>query len=161
MSYLLCRECDQVFKSQKEMQQPDREQISYVADNSTASDTDVKKIFCTFFDDLSNGTWNLSTRTYSPRNCTLRPITSEQAQKCLGNRGLLFMGDSQMRDLGTGFAFFLNGTDVMQAADKKMDVKVSILKLYTWFSLFQVTHNTWKVHPIFNVHFYSKPQKVC
>eukprot|EP00607_Mallomonas_marina_P005170 CAMPEP_0182429602 /NCGR_PEP_ID=MMETSP1167-20130531/31472_1 /TAXON_ID=2988 /ORGANISM="Mallomonas Sp, Strain CCMP3275" /LENGTH=262 /DNA_ID=CAMNT_0024613521 /DNA_START=52 /DNA_END=837 /DNA_ORIENTATION=- len=45
------------------------------------------------------------------------------ARKCLGNRTLAFIGDSQIRDLSVGVAYLLLGQDVMSSSEDKFDSK--------------------------------------
>mmetsp|Transcript_26501 Transcript_26501/g.36496 ORF Transcript_26501/g.36496 Transcript_26501/m.36496 type:complete len:333 (-) Transcript_26501:29-1027(-) len=63
-------------------------------------------------------------RTFVPYgNCPYRQFTSEEARKCVGNRTLLFTGDSQIRDIGIGVGLFLQGQNVESSPDFKFDKK--------------------------------------
>jgi hypothetical protein len=42
-----------------------------------------KQVYCTFSDDLSNGTWIISNRTYQPRTCALRFVMNLHTSKTL------------------------------------------------------------------------------
>mmetsp|Transcript_15768 Transcript_15768/g.21668 ORF Transcript_15768/g.21668 Transcript_15768/m.21668 type:complete len:337 (+) Transcript_15768:84-1094(+) len=53
--------------------------------------------------------------------CPYRQITSEQARQCVGNRTLLFTGDSQMRDLGHAVGLFLQGQPSQENLDDKFN----------------------------------------
>jgi hypothetical protein len=51
------------------------------------------------------GLWN--GRFWHPLGCKYRDITSEQAQKCIGNRTIACVGDSQIRDTCIGILYLL------------------------------------------------------
>ena len=53
--------------------------------------------------------------------CQYREFTAEQARKCMGNRTIIFAGDSQIRDLGVAVGLFLQGQSVEDSPDVKFD----------------------------------------
>jgi hypothetical protein len=52
-------------------------------------------------------------------DCPYRQFTAAQARQCLGERTLLFTGDSQIRDLGIAVGLFLQGQTVHDSPDVK------------------------------------------
>jgi hypothetical protein len=62
-------------------------------------------------------------RYWHPISCRYEDITPEQARKCLGNRTLAFIGDSQIRDTAVGVAFFLLGQKLEDSPSYKFDNK--------------------------------------
>lgn len=72
------------------------------------------------------GDWN--ERLFIPvGNCPYRQLTAAQARQCLGDRTLVFIGDSQMRDLGVAVGLFLQGQTVHDSADVKFDKKRELI----------------------------------
>jgi len=65
------------------------------------------------------GVWH--NRSWHPLSCAYRKISAQDARKCLGNRTLAFIGDSMVRDFGTGVAHFLSGMSTQTASDEKND----------------------------------------
>lgn len=66
------------------------------------------------------GDWN--DRLFTPvGDCPYRQFTAAQARQCLGERTLLFTGDSQIRDLGVAVGLFLQGQSVYDSPDVKFD----------------------------------------
>jgi len=53
--------------------------------------------------------------------CKYDDISGADARKCLGNRTLAFVGDSQIRDLTVGIAHLLMGVTLEEALDVKFD----------------------------------------
>jgi hypothetical protein len=70
------------------------------------------------------GSWTAE-RYFRPTSCEYQDITSEQARKCLGDRSLGFIGDSQMRDLAVGVALFLLGKRIETSSKFKVDHKLN------------------------------------
>lgn len=57
--------------------------------------------------------FSISTRRFwTPIGCEYDDVTPVEARKCMGNRTLAFIGDSQIRDLAVGVAFLLLGIDM-------------------------------------------------
>lgn len=73
--------------------------------------------------DTDCGAWSMKDRYWHPLSCKYQDISSEEARKCLGNRTLAFIGDSQIRDIAVGVAMFLLGQTLMDAPDHKFDYK--------------------------------------
>ena len=72
------------------------------------------------------GDWN--ERLFIPvGNCPYRQFTAAQARQCLGERTLLFTGDSQIRDLGVAVGLFLQGQTVHEAPDVKFDKRGNLI----------------------------------
>ena len=67
------------------------------------------------------GVWDIAKRTFSPEGCTALDATPGAASHCLRNRTFIFMGDSNIRDLGMAFASFLAGVSPLDAEDHKYD----------------------------------------
>ena len=67
------------------------------------------------------GAWNTVRRTFTPEGCTAVDATPTAASRCFRNRTFIFMGDSNIRDLGVSFASFLSGVTPMDAEDHKYD----------------------------------------
>lgn len=82
---------------------------------------------CTLSNPPTRGTWDAATRTFSTLEhadgggCTLRQLDSASASRCLRNRTLIFMGDSNIRDLGVATASFLAGVAPELAEASKFD----------------------------------------
>ena len=70
--------------------------------------------------DTNCGKWN-GGRFFQPYDCFYFDISSEMARKCLGNRTLAFIGDSQIRDIGTSVWYFLFGRTLDESPDEKYD----------------------------------------
>ena len=51
-------------------------------------------------------------RFWVPIGCEYDDVSPEEARRCVGNRTLAFIGDSQIRDLAVGVAFLLMGVDM-------------------------------------------------
>jgi hypothetical protein len=66
-------------------------------------------------------------RYWHPSSCYYDDIKPEQARKCLGNRTLAFIGDSQNRDLAAGVARFLLGHDLSEATDDKFGYPINLM----------------------------------
>lgn len=77
-----------------------------------------------FNDDKYCGRWK--DRHWYSLGCHYQDISSENARKCLGNRTIAFIGDSQVRDIGVGVAMFLLGQTIDSAADQKLGSKISL-----------------------------------
>lgn len=58
---------------------------------------------------------------WHPLGCHYQDITGEDARKCLGNRTLAFIGDSQIRDISIGVAFLLMGETIASSPRIKFD----------------------------------------
>eukprot|EP01035_Chromulina_nebulosa_P016983 gene16983-22480_t len=71
--------------------------------------------------DTDCGRWH--GRYWKPYGCFYQDISSEQARKCLGNRTLAFIGDSQIRDLSVGVVHLLMGQSLKTASEDKFDYK--------------------------------------
>jgi len=78
------------------------------------------------FDDSYCGDWDLRARQFFPLGCHYEEITSEMARKCVGNKTLAFIGDSQVRDLAIGLAFLLSGVTALESPTEKFDYKHSL-----------------------------------
>ncbi len=79
-------------------------------------------------DDTDNncGVWNMTERFWTPNKCFYQDISGEQARKCIGNRTIAFMGDSQIRDIAIATAYLLMDVyDLNSAPDEKFDIKGS------------------------------------
>jgi hypothetical protein len=63
-------------------------------------------------------------REWHPTGCRYRDISSEQARTCVGNRTLAFIGDSMIRNLGMGVAFFLSGQTVDSESETSVDERL-------------------------------------
>ena len=72
-----------------------------------------QKVFC--------GHWDETARKYHPNGCIYHDVTLENANKCLKGRTLAFIGDSNVRDLGVGLLYFLNGYTEFNSSDQKFD----------------------------------------
>jgi hypothetical protein len=57
--------------------------------------------------DTDCGSWN--GRWWNPHNCHYRDVSSQNAQKCLGNRTIACIGDSMIRDICQGIVHLLLG----------------------------------------------------
>ena len=95
-------------------------------ENATAPSIETAVPQCTFdTQDLSaGGTFDAVDRRYTPPAGTCvfeRRITPELARKCMANRSLAFVGDSNMRDFGAAVARFLSGEVPRTAATERMD----------------------------------------
>lgn len=101
--------------------------------------------------DTDCGVWE--NRWWEPHNCTFHNITAESARKCLGNRTLAFVGDSQIRDLGMGVALFLMGEELDQAPDHKVDKRMEMLMTNASI-VGQYQH--WEVNAAWNALVYPK-----
>lgn len=66
------------------------------------------------------GEWNMFDKTFHPYGCDYEIVTPDQARKCLGNRTIAFIGDSQVRDLAVGVMLLLLGEDEL-SIDGKLD----------------------------------------
>ena len=80
------------------------------------------------FIDTFCGLWE--GRHWKPNGCRYRHITSEEARKCVGNRSLSFIGDSQIRDMGIGVALFLSGMTIAEGGEHKFDKRSHIFDEY-------------------------------
>lgn len=62
---------------------------------------------------LNNGTYcgDWTDKVFKPVGCEFREVTAEQAQKCLKNKTIACIGDSQMFDFCAGFGMFMYGFD--------------------------------------------------
>ena len=76
---------------------------------------------CTLRHPPRGGVWDIAKRTFSPEGCTALDATPGAASHCLRNRTFIFMGDSNIRDLGMAFASFLAGVSPLDAEDHKYD----------------------------------------
>ena len=72
------------------------------------------------------GDW--SGRFWKPTACVYRDITTEQAKKCIGNRTLAFIGDTQVRDIALGVSLFLLG----KTLDKSSKVRFENVCILSW-----------------------------
>ena len=62
-------------------------------------------------------------RYFHPEHCKYQDISPEQARRCIGNRTLAFIGDSQTRDIAVGVGLFLLGQELQDASEFKVDYK--------------------------------------
>lgn len=80
--------------------------------------------------DSDCGLWDLENHTWHPHGCSYRQINVEQARKCVGERVLGFVGDSQVRDLGVAMGLFLSNTTLpIEYKNVKYDHHGDISKL--------------------------------
>jgi hypothetical protein len=93
------------------------------------------------FGDTDCGKW--VGHSFRPHNCMWRDISPFDARKCVGNRTLAFIGDSQIRDIATGVGLFLAGQIPAEATVDKFD-KISA-ELGNFSS--KIAHfDSWKVN---------------
>ena len=83
---------------------------------------------CVCFLDTFCGLWE--GRKWKPNGCHYRDISAEEARKCVDNRTLTFIGDSQIRDFGIGVSFFLSGMRVSDGVEYKVDKASDYFKPY-------------------------------
>ena len=67
------------------------------------------------------GHWDLDHRNWIPKGCVYQNITVDNAHSCLKGRTLVFVGDSNLRDLVIGLVYFLEGKSVTDASNSKFD----------------------------------------
>jgi len=73
-----------------------------------------------FEPEIPLGTFRLDNREFIPLDGKLRLLPSKKARKCLQNKTIAFIGDSQIRDLGFAMAEFLNGKQSWNGKDDKI-----------------------------------------
>ena len=56
-----------------------------------------------------NGTWNVSAMSFTPTSCHLSDVSVPQLKQCLAHRTIMFLGDSNIRNLGIAFVYHLAG----------------------------------------------------
>lgn len=78
---------------------------------------------CNDLNELSGGSWDFMNRTYTPPHCRFSKMTPTLGRTCLQNKTILFIGDSQVRDLGSALAWYLSGVEVHDASNDKMDIR--------------------------------------
>ena len=72
---------------------------------------------CTFETQPTDGTWTgFPHPAFTPANCRIRELTPSLARRCLRNRTLAFVGDSQIRDLAMAVGSFLGGMNNASSA---------------------------------------------
>jgi hypothetical protein len=108
------------------------------------SEVDVRNLpFCTPSsevicerNDTHCGVWK--NRYFYPNSCRIRDITTADARKCLGDRTLAFIGDSIIRDIGTGVGLFLMGQTIEGSSEHKFDkIEESVSKNATLIGHFK------------------------
>lgn len=75
------------------------------------------------------GDWSIQNRTFHPAKafgtnqseCSFRLFTPQEARQCVGKRTLVFLGDSQNRDLSIAIGLFLQGRTVEESYDHKYE----------------------------------------
>jgi len=96
-------------------------------------------------------------RYWTPTGCEYEDITPADARKCIGNRTLAFIGDSQIRDTAVAVAFLLLGTTLREEQlegklDKQYDLNSNGTKIEDF--------PTWKHNvPPHNFNGHVFPQK--
>ena len=63
-------------------------------------------------------------KQWNPTGCRYRDVTSEQARKCMGSRTLACIGDTMIRNMCMGVAFFLSGKTPQNEDEISFDKKV-------------------------------------
>ena len=58
------------------------------------------------------GSWDIDQRTFKPTSCRFRRLSVEHAAQCLSKRKLLFLGDSNIRNVGLALASYLVGHEM-------------------------------------------------
>lgn len=82
-----------------------------------------------FLNNTYCGDWSIQNRTFHPAKalntnhseCSFRLFTSQEARQCLRNRTLVFVGDSQNRDLSIAIGLFLQDRTVEESYDHKYE----------------------------------------
>eukprot|EP01038_Epipyxis_sp_PR26KG_P005843 gene5843-8063_t len=99
------------------------------------------------------GTWK--GRYWYPYGCNYQDINPEQARKCIGNRTIAFIGDSQSRDIAVGVAYLLMGMTLEKSSDKKFDKNFDINTNATKIENFPFWSNNVPPHN-YNGHLFPK-----
>lgn len=82
------------------------------------------------------GDWSIQNRSFHPAKavdtnqseCSFRLFTPQEARQCLGKRTLVFVGDSQNRDLSIAVGLFLQGRTVEESYDHNTKVLFKHIK---------------------------------
>ena len=95
--------------------------VSSLTDEADDSQTGLEE--CTFetMKEWAGGVFDTVNHRYIPPPSTCvfeRRVTPELARKCMANRTLAFVGDSNIRDFGYGVVRFLSGDPPMSRAER-------------------------------------------
>ncbi len=76
-------------------------------------------------------------RTWNPVGCHYRDVSVDNARKCMTNRTIACIGDSQIRDLCANLAQFLSGITVEQAENHQYRPEVQMFTVADKFPLLE------------------------
>ena len=79
---------------------------------------------CTLSSQPTEGVWSPLQRTFTPTSCIAHLPSPREASRCLRNKKLVFMGDSQARNFGLSMGSFLAGVSPADALTDRIHLGI-------------------------------------
>ena len=79
---------------------------------------------CTLSSQPTEGVWSPLQRTFTPTSCIAHLPSPREASRCLRNKKLVFMGDSQARNFGLSVGSFLAGVSPADALTDRIHLGI-------------------------------------